>query len=263
MRQESLRLAAGKAVEHSRPYLVNARGFLAALGRNDAAGSELLSDMGVVEFAIELGVGQHQTDGADSVGGVHQRTQVCAVVRGSGVGLLRQHQLPVEIDCHQPLQPVAPRHGLPVVMVQTAHEKRADRPRAEAGGVDSHLRAAARPGQRDAVHDLVEGAGDGGFVESTEEAIQSRVVRNRSELERTAQFGMFRKPNLSFAAGPVLLAHEAQDGQQLWLRELVLTERRSIAGHIRLADVHGDACELQQTDFSHGKCEFSPNSRRK
>ena len=106
-RQESLRLAAekmvstrarrpaietaGKVVAHFRAYSVDAPGFLAAFGGNDAAGSELLTDVGVVEFAIELGVGQHQADGADGVRGIHQRTQIGAIVGGAGVGLLREY----------------------------------------------------------------------------------------------------------------------------------------------------------------------------
>lgn len=49
----------------------------------------------------------------DGVSGIHQRTQIGAIVGGSGVGFLRPHQLPVEINHrhHQPLQPVAPGMG--------------------------------------------------------------------------------------------------------------------------------------------------------
>ena len=42
---------------------------------------------------------------------------------------------------------------------------------------------------------------------------------------------MFRQSHFGFPIGPVLVAHEAQDGQQLRLRELVFTERRAITRH--------------------------------
>jgi hypothetical protein len=87
-------------------------------------------------------------------------------------------------------------------------------------------------------------------------------IRDASPPKRAAQFGMSRKPNLSFAVGAVLVAHEAEDGQQLRLRELVSAERRSIAGHRRLSYVQGDARESHQTDFRRGLCGFSPSSRR-
>src|ERR1017187_938602 len=35
---------------------------------------------------------------------------------------------------------------------------------------------------------------------------------------------MFAEPHLGFAKGPVLVAHQAEYGQQLWLRKLVLAE---------------------------------------
>ena len=58
--------------------------FLAAFGRNDAAGSESLADMSMVEFRIELGAGQYYADRADCVGGVDQRVQVGGVVGRAG-----------------------------------------------------------------------------------------------------------------------------------------------------------------------------------
>jgi hypothetical protein len=69
--------AAGKMVVYFRVYSVGPPAFSAAFGGDDAASSESLTDVGVVEFAIELRVSQHQTDRADGVGGgIHQGTQV-------------------------------------------------------------------------------------------------------------------------------------------------------------------------------------------
>jgi len=54
-------------------------------GRN--AGSESLADVGVIEPAVELRVGQQQTGCADVVGGIHYRTQVGAIIWWGRQGL--------------------------------------------------------------------------------------------------------------------------------------------------------------------------------
>jgi hypothetical protein len=90
-----------------------------------------------------------------------------------------------------------------------ALEESADRPRAEAGGVDRHLGAAVRPGQRDAVHDFIQRARDRRLIESAQEAIQRGEVRNRAQLQSAAQFGMLGQAHFDFAIGPVLVAHRS------------------------------------------------------
>jgi hypothetical protein len=251
--------AAWKVVAHLRTYPVDAPSLLAAFGRDDAAGSEPLADVRVVEFGIELGVCQHQTDGADAVRGVDQGPQVGAVIGGTGVGFLREYELPVQIDHDQPLQPVAPWHRLLVVMVHAAHEEGADRAGTESGAIDRYVGATMRAGKRDAMYHLVERACDGGFVEPAQESVQGRKVGNGSELQSVTQFGMFGQPDFGFAIGPVLIAHEAQDGQQLRLRELVFAERRTVARNRGPSDVQGDTCESHQANLGHIDCGFSPS----
>src|SRR5271167_4913665 len=55
---ESLRECSPHLGAHS----MDAPGFLSALGWNYALRAELLADVGVVPFAVELGIGQHQPD---------------------------------------------------------------------------------------------------------------------------------------------------------------------------------------------------------
>ena len=150
---------------------------------------------------------------------------------------------PVQIDHHQPLQPVAPRHRLLVVMVHAAHEEGADRAGTEPRGIDRHLGATVWAGKRDAMHHLVERAGDGGLVEPAQETVQGREVGNGAQFQSVTQFGMLGQPDLGFTIGPVLVAHEAQDGQQLRLRELVFAERRAVARNRGPSDVQGDTGE--------------------
>src|SRR5579862_3543796 len=47
---------------HFGAHSMNTPGFLSALGRDHAPRPELLSDVGVIPFAVEFGVGQHQAD---------------------------------------------------------------------------------------------------------------------------------------------------------------------------------------------------------
>ena len=133
-------------VAHLGTYPVKAPGFLAAFGGNDAAGPESLADVGVVEFAVELRIGQHEADRTNGVGGIHEGAKVRSVVGRAGVSLLREHKLSVEIDGDQPLQPMTPGPRLLVVVVHASHQEGAEGTRTQAGGINGHLGAALAPG---------------------------------------------------------------------------------------------------------------------
>jgi hypothetical protein len=62
---------------------------------------------------------------------------------------------------------------------------------------------------------------------------------------------MLAQPHFGFAKGPVFLAHQAQNSQQLRLIELVLAESASVAREHHLGDFEGDASKRQQSDFGH------------
>src|ERR1700682_602774 len=51
-----------KGSPHFGAHSMDAPGFLSTLGGDHAVCSELLADIGVIPFAVELGVGQHQPD---------------------------------------------------------------------------------------------------------------------------------------------------------------------------------------------------------
>jgi len=253
---------AWKVRPHLCTHAMGLPALLAGFSGDDAAGMEMFADMGMVEFAVELGIGQDETDGADALGGVEERAKSGAVVGGTGVSPLGEHELPVEVDHHQPLQPLAPRHRLLRVVVHATHEAGADRALAQAGGIDRHPSPATWARQRNAMHHLVESAGDGRLVQAANKAVQGGVIGGRTQLQSTPQFDVFAQADLGFAIGPVFVTHEAQNRQQLRLRELVFAELGSIARHRRLCDIQSDACELHQTDFGHGQCGFSRSSRR-
>ena len=48
---------------------------------------------------------------------------------------------------------------------------------------------------------------------------------------------MLAQPHFGFAKGPVLVTHQAENGQQLWLRELVLAETASVTREHRPGDL--------------------------
>src|SRR5438132_10149586 len=67
---------------------------------------------------------------------------------------------------------------------------------------------------------IVEGVLQVGFQATSQERLERGVVGNRSQCERSGQLSLFAQPNFGLAEGPVLVAHEAHDGQQFRLRDL-------------------------------------------
>lgn len=58
----------------------------------------------------------------------------------SGVSLLRQHELPVQIHHDQPFQPVLPRQRLLVEVAHAADEEGADGAGTKPGAIDCYVR---------------------------------------------------------------------------------------------------------------------------
>ena len=54
--------------------------------------------------------------------------------------------------------------------------------------------------------------------------VQGREIGHAGMPQSLAQFPMFFEPHFGFAKGPVFVAHQAENDQQLGLRELVLAE---------------------------------------
>jgi len=87
-----------------------------------------------------------------------------------------------------------------------------------------------------------------GFQETSQERLERGVVGNRSQCERSAQLSVFAQTNFGFAEGPVLLAHEAQDSQQLRLRELAFAKAGAVGRH-DLSHIQSHLREAPQTHF--------------
>src|SRR6266487_5635263 len=94
---------------------------------------------------------------------------------------------------------------------------------------------------------ILEGVLQVGFQETSQERLERGVVGNRSQCERSAQLSVFAQTNFGFAEGPVLVAHEAQDGQQLRLRELAFAQAGTITRHSDLSHIQSHLREAHQT----------------
>jgi hypothetical protein len=146
------------------------------------------------------------------------------------------------------------------------HKKRAARAPRQARRIDRPAGAppscSARATQP--AHRLADRAVDGHIVQTLQKAIPCREVGHAPQPQRWAQFAMLAQPYFGFAKGPVLLAHQTENGQQLRLVELVPAESASVAREQRLGDLQGDAGERQESNFGHGtsclgsKQQFQP-----
>jgi len=138
-------------------------------------------------------------------------------------------------------------------MMHAPHKERTDGSLGQARCVDRHASAppsfSARAAQP--AHRLADRTVDGLVIQTLQKAIQSREIRHPHQPQRLAQLAVFAEAHFGFAKGPVLITHQAKNGQQLRLRELVLAESGSVAREHRPADLQGDASKRQESDFGH------------
>jgi hypothetical protein len=97
-----------KRPAHLSAHPVGAAGFLPAFGGNHSLSPELLPDIDVIPFAIELCVGQDQPDARLLGSRLDDRRQIRTIALRAASRDLQQQELLVQID-HHPLKPVPPR----------------------------------------------------------------------------------------------------------------------------------------------------------
>jgi hypothetical protein len=137
------------------------------------------------------------------------------------------------------------------VVTQSPHKERADGPLRLARRIDYHASASpsfsAHPAQP--AHGLTNRPTDHLVVEALEEAIQHREIGHAGKPQNLTQFAMFPQTDLGLAKGPILLAHQTENRQQLRLRELVFAETGSVTRKHRPRDFEGDSGKGQESDF--------------
>ena len=111
---------------------------LSSLGGDDALSMQLLPVVEMISFTVEFGIGQHLTDVRVAACGSDQRGQEGAVVRRAPAGGLCQQELLIDIDDHQPLQPVPPGKRFLRVMMHPTDKERAEGPAAQTSRIHRH-----------------------------------------------------------------------------------------------------------------------------
>ena len=89
--------AGRKCSAHLRAHATHAPSFLPTLGGNHTVCAKLLSNVGVVRFAVEFRVGQHPSNPCLLGSGLDHGGQIRAVVPGTPSRGLRQQELLIQI----------------------------------------------------------------------------------------------------------------------------------------------------------------------
>jgi hypothetical protein len=96
-------------------------------------------------------------------------------------------------------------------------------PGAVDGGSKGPTSASPQP-----THGFLQSAIYGIVFQPPQKTIQRGVVGHGWQLQHGAQFWVLAQTHFGFAKGPVLVAHQAQDRQQLRLGELMFAEARAV-----------------------------------
>ena len=217
----------------------------------DATGSPVLPDIFMISLGIELGISQHLAPRQPLPGGVDESRPCSPIAPRSWPRVLRQQNRLLPIRYHQPLPPVPMTGPTARILFATAYEKGADgvvgKPRAIPSGRNAHVLFPAAPWP----HRLSYPARDGVVVQTPQEAVQSRVVRHAPQWQDLAQLAVLAETHLDFAKSPVLLAHQAENGQQLRLGEWVFAETTALGRQNTPGYIAGHAGKGQESDFWH------------
>jgi hypothetical protein len=207
----------------------------------------------VISLAVELGIGQYHPDAGLLGSRPDDGWQIGTVIPGPSSRRLRQNELLIQIGHDHSLQPGLPREWFLPMMMQSPHEKCTDCSLCHAGCVDGYAvlppTFLARPAQP--AHRLADRSIDEWIVQMLQELIQGCEIGHADQSQRLTQFALFTEPHLGFAKGPILVAHQAQDRQQLGLPELVFAETAAVTREHRPADLQRDASKRQEPNSGH------------
>ena len=201
-------LSAEKSSPHCGAHAVDPPALLAALGRDEAAGTELLTDIGMVAFTVKRGVGEHLSEASHVAGRLQQGWQAGTVVPRTATSGRGQNELSIQIDYGQPRQPVSPGQRLVPMRIAAPHEEGADRSRRQPRRIDGHSGAVATPATdgSEATGRFAQRLVEVLVVPPLPETVPGRVIGPAPPLPPPAQLAVLPPP-LGFPEGPVLLAH--------------------------------------------------------
>jgi hypothetical protein len=134
---------------------------------------------------------------------------------------LRQQDLLMHIGDHQPLQKMFIARLPTAVLLDAPEEVRADGLWRQSRAIHSGRNSPVTSAPTQPPHRFSQPTIDGVILQPAPETIQRGVVRHGLQLQNFPQIAMLAQAYFGLAKGPVFLAHQTKDGQQLWLRELV------------------------------------------
>jgi len=220
---------------------------------NHAVGSQRAAHVAVIGFGVELRVRQHHPNGHSAASRVHQAGQSTGVAPRALSRALRQNDLAIDIDHDQPLQKVSIACFSALLLLDAAYEIGADGVLRKPSTVHRHASpasAAARTAAQ-SPHRFSQRALNGIVRQPPQEAIHGGVVGHAGQSQHGTQLRMLAQSHLGFAESPVFVTHQAEDGQQLRLGELVFAEPTPVSRKNRRGYIHRHASKRQESDFGH------------
>src|ERR1700676_305572 len=189
-------------------------------------GSQRAANGAVIGCGVELRVRQYHAHGDGATGRVYQAGQSPGVAPRTLSRSLRQDDLAIHIDHHQPLQKVFVARLLTRMLLDTAYEIGADGMQRQPATVDSYTgqasaasRTAAQsayPFSQHVVHGVVR--------QSTQESLHGGGGRPAPQSQQGTPLARLAQPHFGFSESPVGIAHQTENGQQLRLPEWVFAK---------------------------------------
>src|SRR5258707_6157838 len=223
----------------------------ARLRRDNALRSPALPNMLVVGLGIKLGIRQHQAEGNVFGGRVHQSRKRPRVDPRPLPRPLRQQDLAMHIGDYQPLLIVIIARRSTAVLLDAPEEVGADGLGRQSRAIHGGRNSPATSAPTQPPHRFSQPAIDSVVVQPSQEAKQRGVVRHGLQLQNFPQVAMLAQTYFGFAKGPVFVAHQTKDGQQLWLRELVFAETAPVGWQNRGGYIQSHAGKGQESDLWH------------
>jgi hypothetical protein len=100
-------------------------------------------------------------------------------------------------------------------------------------------------------HTCADGPVNRPVAQSFQKPVQRRVIGDAYQSQHPAQLPMSLQWDLRFTKGPVFLAHQAESGGKLRLRESVFAETAAMGGKNRAGDFQCHQRKRQQSDLRH------------
>jgi hypothetical protein len=125
--------------------------------------------------------------------------------------------------------------------------------RQKSRAIDRHRRpttATARTAAQ-ATYRLCQHVLDGVVRQAPQKTVHRGVIGHARQLQDSTQFAMLAQAHFGFSKGPVFVAHQTKNRQQLRLGEKVFAETTAVGRQSRAGDLQGRTGKGQESDLWH------------